>query len=118
MVPVQPEAIGCQGRQATWYRESRGDDHGYGESSQGAREGEGVTVSWAYDGATDDCVTVAQLIAELQAMPQDAPVVVEGCDCYGRCTGAEAQPAHRFEWNFSATEKRSKDVPRCVIIRR
>lgn len=33
-------------------------------------------------------VTVAELIVQLQALPQDAPVVTEGCDCYGPASGA------------------------------
>jgi hypothetical protein len=33
-------------------------------------------------------VTVAQLIEQLQKLPQDAKVETEGCDCYGPCSGA------------------------------
>jgi hypothetical protein len=29
-------------------------------------------------------LTVSELIAELQKQPQDANVIAEGCDCYGR----------------------------------
>lgn len=28
-------------------------------------------------------LTVGELIAELQKMPQDLPVITEGCDCLG-----------------------------------
>jgi hypothetical protein len=31
----------------------------------------------------DEALTVADLIAELQKMPQDAKVYTEGCDCDG-----------------------------------
>ncbi len=34
-------------------------------------------------------MTVAELIAQLSELPQDAPVATEGCDCYGPCSGAE-----------------------------
>ncbi len=32
-------------------------------------------------------LTVAELIAELQKMPQDALVWHEGCDCFGEANG-------------------------------
>ncbi len=35
--------------------------------------------------------TVAELIVELQKMPQDAPVYTEGCDCIGTAVGVEIQ---------------------------
>ncbi len=34
-------------------------------------------------------MTVAELIAELAELPQDACVETEGCDCIGPCSGAE-----------------------------
>lgn len=33
-------------------------------------------------------ITVTDLIALLSAMPGDAKVNTEGCDCIGRCSGA------------------------------
>jgi hypothetical protein len=33
-------------------------------------------------------VTVRQLIEQLQKFPEDAAVLVEGCDCIGPCSGA------------------------------
>lgn len=33
-------------------------------------------------------ITVGELITVLQALPQDALVEAEGCDCYGPCSGA------------------------------
>ena len=38
-------------------------------------------------------ITVAELIAQLQALPQDAYVHTEGCDCSGPCSGAEITAA-------------------------
>ena len=38
-------------------------------------------------------ITVAELIARLQALPQDAYVHTEGCDCSGPCSGARLQAA-------------------------
>ena len=37
-------------------------------------------VNYPYMGMT---MTVAELIAALQKLRQDAPVLSEGCDCYG-----------------------------------
>lgn len=34
-------------------------------------------------------IRVSELVAALQALPQDAFVLTEGCDCYGPCGGAE-----------------------------
>lgn len=33
-------------------------------------------------------ITVGELIAELQKMPQDLPVMTQGCDCEGWSDGA------------------------------
>ncbi len=37
---------------------------------------------------TEYAITVAALIEQLKALPQDLPVVIEGCDCYGDASGA------------------------------
>lgn len=34
-------------------------------------------------------ITVQQLIIELEKMDPASPVAVEGCDCYGVCTGLD-----------------------------
>lgn len=39
-----------------------------------------------------EILTVAELIALLQTMPQDAEVWHEGCDCWGKANGVELQP--------------------------
>jgi len=36
-------------------------------------------------------ITVAELIEQLQALPQDAVVLSEGCDCDGEAKGATLQ---------------------------
>ena len=36
-------------------------------------------------------LTVAQLIEELKKMPQDAPVMHEGCDCWGVANGVNLE---------------------------
>jgi hypothetical protein len=41
------------------------------------------------DAKTDHHVTVAEMIAILQRLPQDALVYSEGCDCTGKANGAE-----------------------------
>ena len=40
-------------------------------------------------------LTVAELIEILKALPQDALVEVEGCDCHGDCKGASTLPDGR-----------------------
>ncbi len=42
----------------------------------------------------DGQLTVAQLVAILATLPQDLPVEVEGCDCYGYCTGAIVEQSY------------------------
>lgn len=40
-----------------------------------------------------DPITVRQLAAQLAALPddqQDLPVGMEGCDCYGTCSGIDS----------------------------
>jgi hypothetical protein len=39
-------------------------------------------------------VTVAELIEFLKALPQDMPVLTEGCDCHGPCSGASVYTKH------------------------
>ena len=34
-------------------------------------------------------MTVKELISELQKHPDDAKVIIEGCDCYGDANGVE-----------------------------
>ncbi len=39
--------------------------------------------------AKEKPITVAQLIEQLRALPQDAYVLTEGCDCVGPCSGVD-----------------------------
>lgn len=41
-------------------------------------------------------ITVAELIKQLQQLPQDLPVQAEGCDCYGEAKGARYVEAEVF----------------------
>lgn len=40
---------------------------------------------------------VSELIEQLQQMPQDLPVKVEGCDCYGDAAGAEVLQKDQYQ---------------------
>jgi hypothetical protein len=53
-------------------------------------------------------LTVAELIERLQAMPQDAPVLHEGCDCYGAADGVA------FERDGAVVITRSEEIGRAV----
>jgi len=44
-------------------------------------------------------LTVAELITELQKMPQDALVSSEGCDCWGEVDRVELRP--KEDGNFA-----------------
>lgn len=45
-------------------------------------------------------ITVGELILMLQGMPQNARVVLEGCDCYGGATGAEYRADNERPYAF------------------
>jgi hypothetical protein len=56
----------------------------------GIREGSRAKhVAASSTGKLKGQVSVAELVEILRTMPQDAPVLSEGCDCYGECRGAE-----------------------------
>lgn len=56
----------------------------------------------------DDPITVRELIAKLSALPQDWPVYVEGCDCFGSCVNADGleEAAERWDDDHSAPRGR------------
>jgi hypothetical protein len=39
-------------------------------------------------------ITVRQLVEILMELPLDLPVYVEGCDCWGECSGARTDDGH------------------------
>lgn len=56
-------------------------------------------------------MTVAELIAALQVVPQHLQVISEGCDCYGDIVSVEADEesvllrrAHGIDWAFGAED--------------
>lgn len=68
-------------------------------------------------------IKVADLIAQLQELPQDAYVLTEGCDCNGPCEGAtyphEWKLKNVLEGNMYATEEEKQPVMiQCVLLGR
>lgn len=47
-------------------------------------------------GGSSMTLTVAELIAALQAFPPETPVLTEGCDCIGAATSVTLIPADEF----------------------
>ena len=68
-------------------------------------------------------ITVAKLIEQLQALPQDAFVLTEGCDCDGPCSGA----IYPYKWHtynpvqgnpFVTPEEAQPTHIECVLLER
>lgn len=60
-------------------------------------------------GDVHGALKVGELIEKLRALPQEARVIVEGCDCNGPCTGAVEELHH---------DQESGHQRRVVLIRR
>ena len=56
-------------------------------------------------------VTVRELIAQLEALPPDAFVHTEGCDCVGPCSGARmAYPSSEYAGTVVLTRDDTRDT--------